>query len=473
MFFRSPRGTSARGRRSADLLTGTDSPVSADSSTYKLSARIRRTSAGMRSPLSRATMSPGTRSAAGIRSHTPPRSTRAVGADSSLSAARDRSARTSCTKPKMAFKKTMAMMAAASRYSPKSPEMSVAASRTSTMKSLNWLRNTMKGEIFFPSLSRLGPTAFSLLSASPLSRPTAGSTSKWAATRSASHSTQRLFSDTSTPPLRHIGSVSPVRWHFLIPYTCLRFHYIIHSMEKVCQNGIIFMWMRRKARQEKSREENAPPACESPFPVCRPPDGNRAARRLPGIQPSRQQGRQGRGGDDQHPFPGTEGRGVEDGLQGRVIDHAEQEKDGRQHRQHQGAVFQGVPLEDGPAAPAVENVDQLRQHQRAEGHRLGPRQVVGRRPVGDPERPQAGQTKQHPAGYDLPARPPGDEGLPAVPRRPAARLLVRRVPPQRQRRPAVRHHVDQHILDRHHRQGQARQHGQKHRQDLSLVARQK
>src|SRR5690606_27200177 len=81
------------------------------------------------------------------------------------------------------------------------------ASRTSTMKSLNWLRNTMKGEIFFPSLSRLGPTAFSLLSASPLSRPTAGSTSKWAATRSASHSTQRLFSDTSTPPLSNLSSL--------------------------------------------------------------------------------------------------------------------------------------------------------------------------------------------------------------------------------------------------------------------------
>src|SRR5690606_20980486 len=171
----------------------------------RLSARIRRTSAGMRSPLSRETISPGTRSAAGIRSHVPPRNTRAIGADNSLRALKDRSARTSCTKPRMAFKKTMAMMATASRYSPRSPEMSVATSRTSTMKSLNWFRNTIKGEVFSPSLSRLGPTVFSRLSASLGSKPTAGSTSKWAATRSASQSTQRLFSDTSTPPLSNFS----------------------------------------------------------------------------------------------------------------------------------------------------------------------------------------------------------------------------------------------------------------------------
>src|SRR5690606_28991059 len=122
----------------------------------------------------------------------------------------------------------------------------------------------------------------------------AGSTSKWAATRSASHSTQRLFSDTSMPPLPHpVRIPCPMAFpHPLhLPPISLYHPFDGKSLSERHQNGIIFMWMRRKARQEKSREENAPPACESPFPVCRPPDGNRAARRLPGIQPSRQQGR--------------------------------------------------------------------------------------------------------------------------------------------------------------------------------------
>src|SRR5690606_26486751 len=147
--------------------------------------------------------------------------------------------RASATKPRMAFKKTMAMLDTASRYQPRSPELSVANSRTSTMTALNWFRNTIKGEVFSPSLSREGPTVFSRLAASLGSKPTAGSTSKWAATRSASQSTQRLFSDTSTPPLPHSDPpvVSGGRMRFRNALLGSQFQYNMPSYDKSVSEG--------------------------------------------------------------------------------------------------------------------------------------------------------------------------------------------------------------------------------------------
>lgn len=57
---RSPMGPSATVTASARFSTGTDSPVSEDSSTDRFAANIRRPSAGTRSPASRRTRSPGT-----------------------------------------------------------------------------------------------------------------------------------------------------------------------------------------------------------------------------------------------------------------------------------------------------------------------------------------------------------------------------------------------------------------------------
>ena len=84
-------------RKSASLcfFTGTDSPVRADSSTYKLSVWIQRTSAGIRSPLSTDTISPGTSREASIFFHSPSRLTLAAGTDNFFNACRDFSARIS------------------------------------------------------------------------------------------------------------------------------------------------------------------------------------------------------------------------------------------------------------------------------------------------------------------------------------------------------------------------------------------
>ena len=83
----------------ASRCTGTDSPVSADSSKPARVRLVRRRSAGTMSPASSRTRSPRTRSAAGTIRSAPSRTTRAVGAASSSSAAIAASARTSWTTP--------------------------------------------------------------------------------------------------------------------------------------------------------------------------------------------------------------------------------------------------------------------------------------------------------------------------------------------------------------------------------------
>ena len=75
---RSPSGASAA-TGSGDFSTGTDSPVSAASSICRLRARIRRRSAGTRSPASSRTRSPGTIASAGIDPRRPSRITEAAG----------------------------------------------------------------------------------------------------------------------------------------------------------------------------------------------------------------------------------------------------------------------------------------------------------------------------------------------------------------------------------------------------------
>ena len=86
MFTRSPSGAISAICTPASLSTGTDSPVSADSSTCRLAADNRRQSAGTRSPASNSTTSPGTRSVAFMLVSTPSRQTLAAGADRFFSA---------------------------------------------------------------------------------------------------------------------------------------------------------------------------------------------------------------------------------------------------------------------------------------------------------------------------------------------------------------------------------------------------
>ncbi len=80
------------GVRIARLRTGTDSPVSSDSSTVRLVVSTRTASAGTRSPSTSMTRSPQTTSRPGIRFRLPPRMTSARGLERSRSASRARSA---------------------------------------------------------------------------------------------------------------------------------------------------------------------------------------------------------------------------------------------------------------------------------------------------------------------------------------------------------------------------------------------
>ena len=75
---RSPRGESAAANEVASFSTGTDSPVSDDSSIERLAATISRPSAGTRSPASSSTTSPGTRSSVITSTMSPPRRTRTL-----------------------------------------------------------------------------------------------------------------------------------------------------------------------------------------------------------------------------------------------------------------------------------------------------------------------------------------------------------------------------------------------------------
>ncbi len=105
-----PADIAAAGPVPAVLSTGTDSPVSADSSTCNAAPSTSHPSAGTMSPASTTTTSPGTICAAGTCCWAPPRTTRAVGAVSSLSAASARSARISCTTPTVVFSTITARM---------------------------------------------------------------------------------------------------------------------------------------------------------------------------------------------------------------------------------------------------------------------------------------------------------------------------------------------------------------------------
>ena len=148
----------------ASFSTGTDSPVRADSSHLRLAAWISRPSAGMKSPASSLTMSPGTSWEASITCSAPPRTTRAWGAEMLFSASSAFSALLSCKTPRMAFKTTMTKIRSGSKNSPGSrwtqatiKETAAAASRIRIITSLNCCRNRTKKPAFFFSCSRFSP----------------------------------------------------------------------------------------------------------------------------------------------------------------------------------------------------------------------------------------------------------------------------------------------------------------------------
>ena len=136
MFLRSP--TSASGRIGASsLVTGSDSPVSGASSQWREWFSTSRASAGILSPASSTSTSPGTSSFDAISRSSPPRSTVIIGVSMLFKASSARSARYSWTNPSTAQKTTITRMMIASTYSPTNAERIVATIRMSIRTFLN------------------------------------------------------------------------------------------------------------------------------------------------------------------------------------------------------------------------------------------------------------------------------------------------------------------------------------------------
>ena len=177
------------GSASTHLSMGTLSPVSEASAARSAVDSITRASAGTVSPSSSSRTSPTTSSRAGMRRRSPSRTTVASAADIERRAATACSARDSCTKPSVALRSTIAMMAiasygrAASRSAIQSEsEIAVAArsSRTSTLR--NCARKRRHAGIGGSAASSFGPSRAKSRCASASASPRAPSESSIAST---------------------------------------------------------------------------------------------------------------------------------------------------------------------------------------------------------------------------------------------------------------------------------------------------
>ena len=147
------------------------SPVRAASSNFKPVMSNIFASAGMRSPVSRSRISPGTMFFVKISFRRPFRSTLVVGSTIRFSASIAFSALYSCTKPKTITNAMMDEMTQKLMVSPITSEIIAAANKTQTMKFANWLSNTLRGVTFCFSSSSLMPYFSSLIFASSDDKP--------------------------------------------------------------------------------------------------------------------------------------------------------------------------------------------------------------------------------------------------------------------------------------------------------------
>ena len=136
MFLRSPTSASARIGASS-LVTGSDSPVSGASSHWSEWFSTSRASAGILSPASSTSMSPGTSSFDAISAFLAAPQHRDHRRQHALQASSARSARYSWTKPSTAQKTTITRMMTASTYSPTNAERIVATIRMTIRMFLN------------------------------------------------------------------------------------------------------------------------------------------------------------------------------------------------------------------------------------------------------------------------------------------------------------------------------------------------
>ena len=117
MLVRSPRGAFSLTVSSASFSEGTDSPVRAASSDFKLDERISLASAGIKSPASSLMISPGTSKEASIICSTPSLITLALGEERFLRASKAFSALLSCNTPITALSITISIISTGSKNS--------------------------------------------------------------------------------------------------------------------------------------------------------------------------------------------------------------------------------------------------------------------------------------------------------------------------------------------------------------------
>ena len=206
---RSPSGTSSPATVSTTFRTGTLSPVRAASSISSVAATSRRPSAGILSPASNATTSPGTSSSAGTSRRSPPRRTCARITSIFCSAATLSAALPSWLRPRTAFRTVSPRITIPVLNSCSAAMLTIAApTRTSCIRSRYWRRNACQAGSVAASASLFGPT-------SPRRRSTSAEESPWRG---------------STPSPLHVSStVSPCQATTFRPVTSVGADVVIGS----------------------------------------------------------------------------------------------------------------------------------------------------------------------------------------------------------------------------------------------------
>ena len=178
MSTRSPSGVSTLGTGSTCFGTGALSPVSADSSISRVAALMIRPSAGIRSPASTATMSPGTSSWAGIWTSSPSRRTRLWTIIIFCSAATLASALPSWLSDMTAFSRVSpnSSSAVAPLADDDQADRRPRPSSTICIGSWYWRTNLLQPDSFLASANLFGPYWARRFSTSAPLRPLAGST---------------------------------------------------------------------------------------------------------------------------------------------------------------------------------------------------------------------------------------------------------------------------------------------------------
>ena len=139
------------------FVTGSDSPVSADSSTSKDVVSNRRASAATRSPALTRRTSPGTILSAGISTSIPSRMTIADCVNACERASIARSATASCQNPNAPLTMRIEAIAIPSILSPIAMEMTAAATSNATSGSINWFSARRKNGRLLARRGRFGP----------------------------------------------------------------------------------------------------------------------------------------------------------------------------------------------------------------------------------------------------------------------------------------------------------------------------